>query len=183
MSRVICASGPVVEALRRHDHGLRVRWSFEKKKWAVEAPIRRGDGLVPPVVYERVGQTDQWMECLMPELSDRYISFHDGRYIVCWSEILDWRLYHAVVLADTSRMRGGIVGEHRRAMADRQEAGLKARRARADERSYLAYDKFRFLNRKQPWNDPAPTGMMKEDVMAAQARLEKRYERLMTEGA
>lgn len=155
------ARGPWVDALRRYDPGLRVRWSWEKRKWCVDAPAKTMDSklLVPPVWFERIGDSDSWVEHTLPMASDKYISYHSHRYIICWSPHVDRRLYEAIVKRDGHRMRGGFVGELNRNLHARNEAMFKEREKKSKELAYGAYDYYRFLNRKHPEMEPETTGI------------------------
>ena len=157
--RIIEARGPMVEALRRYDPGLRARWSWEKKTWAVDAPLKRHDSgwMLPPVRYEATPQGV--IEHLMPELSDRYIEYHGRRYTVCWARHLDWRLYWAIVGRDSHRMQGGAAGEFVKRWKEREQAQrIKDAKLRSD-RAEQAFDRLRFLNRTRPWADPIGGGI------------------------
>ena len=157
--RIIVARGPVVDALRRYDPGLRVRWSWEKGMWAVDAPLRRMDTewMLPPVFYETT--PSGVVEHLLPELSDRYIDYHEHRYTICWSKSLDWRLYYAIAARDSYRKCGGAAGEFVRNYKERAAARERKRASLSGERSEQAYDYMRYLNRKMPWADQVGGGI------------------------
>lgn len=151
--KIIEARGPVVDALKRHDPGLRVRWSHEKREWAVDAPFKVPDNawMVPPVFFERVGNTDNYIEHLLPEYSDRNISYQDRRYVIVWSKTVDWRLYRKIVNLDSHKMQGGMVGQYRRNFHRGEAEKKEEERKRKDERVYAAWDKFKYWQRKTPW--------------------------------
>jgi hypothetical protein len=151
--RIIEARGPVVEALKRYDSGLRVRWSFEKQKWAIEARVMNGrrDKLLPPVTWERVAETDQWREKIMPELSERYISFHSGTYVIGWVKEITPSLLRMVRSKDQAQMAGGAKGQlyaNLRATRDEREKVVVKRR---EETTYAGWDYMKFLGHNKPW--------------------------------
>lgn len=151
--RIIEARGPVVDALKRHDPGLRVRWSHEKQAWAVDAPFKMqsNEWMVPPVFFERIANSDYYIEHILPEYSDRNISYKDGRYIVLWTRELDWRLYRKIVSLDSHKMNGGMVGQYRRNFHKGEADKKYAEGKRKDERVYAAWDQFKHFRRKNPW--------------------------------
>ena len=105
MPEIVLASGGIVEALKAYDPGIRVRMSHEKKKWCVEAPHKRPDMMVPPVVFTTIPGTKTRVESLLPWLCDRAIAFRDRMQIILWTDILTWDVYKAVVQADTQKYR------------------------------------------------------------------------------
>lgn len=137
----------------RYDPGLRVRWSHEKGRWAVDAAYRFDganprDWLTPPVRYERVADLDMYVEHLLPEYSERSIEFHDRRYVVCFAKHVDWRLYGAVVYRDCHRGEGQMVGAFDRSLIAAEKEKQKAAAQRKDERVYLGWDLFKHHQRK-----------------------------------
>lgn len=108
---VIEASGPWVKALKRYDPGLRVRWSYEKNKWAVDAPFKSDnpDWCTPPVAHEQLAN-GQWVERVLPFRSEKYIQYRSKRYVVCWTTHIDRRVFNAIVEKDTYRHKNLAVG-------------------------------------------------------------------------
>ena len=155
---VINARGPWVEAIKRHDPGLRVRWSPEKKKWCVDAPARTLDPrwMDPPVRYVSTDGGKTIREVVLPLDSERHILWRDKRYAVLYSKTLDKRLYDAVVSSDAARVRG--VFRHR--LRERIHGDIIAKHARSKkrsaERAYSAHDYWRSLLRK---NDDGGAGI------------------------
>lgn len=153
MSRIIAARGPVVEALARYDPGLRVRWSHEKRKWAVDAPLQRVDErwCPPPVRWRESSVNGVWVQDLLPEYCERHIQHHDRRYVICWAQSVTWRLFFAMAASDTQRHRRGAVGM----FDDNLRAVENARRRRdkhaRDERVYEGYDRLKSYLRRTPW--------------------------------
>lgn len=147
--RIQLARGPAVAALQRYDPGLRVRWSHEKGKWAVDAPYGNGPvALPPPVRYERIGDTNQYVEHLMPEYSERYIGFKDRRYVVCFAKTVDWPLFSAIVQRDSHRQSKRAVGLFDKVMREQQEAKARQEQYERSERVYQGWDRFKFDRRK-----------------------------------
>ena len=154
--RIIEARGPVVAALKRYDPGLRVRWSHERKQWAVDAPFAENTDprFIPkPVRFEKIedGEGEHWVARLMPEYSERSMQFRDKRYVVCWAKNLTREILGAVRRCDSHRPgMGNLVKlfDHEIVMAE--ESKKKSRIAATDERVYTAWDKFKFHLRKNP---------------------------------
>lgn len=147
--RIIEARGPVVDALKRYDPGLRVRWSFEKKKWAVDAPLKDRRDIAPPVFYERL-PGNQYIEHLLPEKSERYINYHSGRYPVCFAVKLNKALLPAIAQRDQVRMRGAFVGKYVEGLRQERDFKERGREKRADERAREGYELLKFIQRKNP---------------------------------
>jgi len=85
-SDIVLASGGVVRALKSYDRGLRVRWSWEKQKWAVESKVDRSDLMVPPTRFVPIqGIKGFYREELLPEKSDRSICYRDRYNVILWS--------------------------------------------------------------------------------------------------
>lgn len=156
--RIIEARGPAVEALKRYDPGLRVRWSWQKQCWAVDAPYKFTDKdprhfLLPPVRYERVGDKgDRFVERLLPELSDRMIEYRDRRYVVCHirSGMLDRgeQLVAAIRSKDSHRDSGRMVGQLDRHLEAQRVAKQKRAEFARSERVYEGWDRFRHSLRR-----------------------------------
>ncbi len=149
--RIIEACGPVVEALKRYDPGLRVRWSHEKKKWAVDAKffLPNPNVLPKPVRFLEIGP-DQWLETLLPEYSERNIQYRDHTYVVCWARKVDWPLLRAVASRDAQKFKKGLAGALDQEMASQAIAKEKTAKSVKDERVYAAWDRFKFDRRKNP---------------------------------
>lgn len=144
--------GPVVEALQRYDPGLRVRWSPERKKWALDAPFLKADPnwIERPVVFEK-GLDGIWKERLLPENSERYILHRDKRYAVCYVDKVDERLLDVVTNRDTFKHKNraqGIFDEHR---TEFKEAKVKDEAERKDKRVREGFDQLKHYLRKTPW--------------------------------
>lgn len=153
---LIFENGPVSKALRTYDPNIRVRWSWEKRKWAVEAKAKRGKMILPPVFYEPVqGFKDLYRESLLPEKSDRYIQYHDQYYVICWARKLNWALYHKIVRMDVHRHNNErmAVNERMRDIFAAEDAGKEKFAKKQKDVAEMAYDKYRWLSNRQPWND------------------------------
>ncbi len=152
MSRIIEARGPVVEALRRYDSGLRVRWSHEKKQWAVDAPFNLPNpNVIPkPVKFYRIGSGDHWVETLLPEYSERNIQYKDRRYVVCWVKRLTPALVPAIARRDAQRNKKGLVGVFDEDLAARTAQKKTEEKQSREARVYSGYDRFKFDLRKNP---------------------------------
>lgn len=144
------AHGPVVDALKRYDPGLRVRWSYEKNAWAVEAPLLSREDMLPPVFYEQK-PNGEYIERLLPELSERYISYRDGTYVLCWVKQLKTPLVGIIAQRDQAKMHGGGMGQMKRNIQADNEHKNRAAEKRQQERCYEAYDRFKSHARNKPW--------------------------------
>lgn len=155
MPRIIAADGPVAAALKRYDPDLRVRWSWERKAWAVEAKVKHRYGIVPPVFFLRDDASGLWNERLLPEHSDRYICYRDSTYIILWAKVLDARVLQAVVDRDSNRVGGedGLVDHFDADVRRVQWERDASEHTLVSERSREAYDRLRFLNKTRPWDD------------------------------
>lgn len=153
MSRIIEARGPVVAALKRYDPGLRVRWSHERKRWAVDAPYaeQTAPAAIPaPVRFERIEDGSHWVARLLPEYSERNIQYRDRRYVVCWATRLTRDLVGAIARRDSHRVRRGLVGLLDEDMAVRDAEKAKTERRTTQDRVDAGYDRFKFNLRKDP---------------------------------
>lgn len=145
------ARGPVVAALKRYDPGLRVRWSPEKQRWAVDAPFKLAplEWCVPPVRFVETSQGRRRAR-LLPENSEAYIQYHSKRYVVCWVKRLDMRLVRAVIERDSHRHAGGLAQAFDRKDAENRTAQEQAAGKLKQERVYEAFDRVKYFARKNP---------------------------------
>lgn len=99
--RLIRASGAVADALRRYDRNLDVRYSWERRQWAITYRTTRPDLLPKPVRFtESEGGV---LESLMPEKSEAYISYRTRTYPAAYVPKLSWDLYKKMIAADSMR--------------------------------------------------------------------------------
>lgn len=155
--RLILNNSPVARALKTYDPNIRVRWSWEKKKWAVEARAKRGKMILPPVFYKQVQDGKDWFEeSLLPERSERYIQYHDQSYVICWTKDLSWGMYEKIISMDTHRARTkeDAIEQSMQGFLSDQKNKDKAKTDRQAEVARVAYEKYHWLNNKKPWNDP-----------------------------
>ena len=146
MPRIVKAQGGVVQALRAYDRKLRVRWSHEKKKWAVDRVVPRSlwDRMVPPVAFERIPGTKMFRETVAPEFSEKRICYDSRTQVVLYCNVLTWDVFEALVNADCRRV-GGI--NDRVKALESAKASDQARRDR--DRMREAYKYLRWAeNRK-----------------------------------
>lgn len=141
MARIIEAVGGVAHALKVYDKRLRIRWSHEKKKWAIERIVPKGARylLVPPVVYERIPGTKKlFKEKLLPEYSDRRICWDSKTSIIAYCKKVTWDVYDAIVSSDCRR-------------ATAQERVKSVEDARVDEIEYKHRDRAREAYKFMRW--------------------------------
>lgn len=129
MPRIVKAQNGVVQALRAYDRKLRVRWSHEKKKWAIERSVPRSvwPHLVPPVVFERIPGTKFFKEHLLAEFSEKRICWDSKTEVVAYCKNITWDVFQAIVNSDCRRV--GSVNA-------RVNALEKARVSEAQRRDY-----------------------------------------------
>lgn len=106
--KLIRATGPVAEALRRYDSDLDVRYSWEKQRWAIVFRTRRPELIPKPVRFEKTEAGVR--EHLMPEKSEAYISYKTKTYPAGYVKRLGWIAYERIVESDT--VLRGSVGKH-----------------------------------------------------------------------
>lgn len=102
--RLIRATGAVADALRRYDRNLDVRYSWERRRWAITFRTRRPDLLPKPVVFQET--EGGVVERLMPEKSEAYVSYYTRTYPAAYVDRLNWEVYQRIVESDT--MREGV---------------------------------------------------------------------------
>ena len=151
------ARGGIVEALKRYDQGLRVRWSDEIKKWCVEEKVKRKDLLPPPVLNKPIpGIKGAFIKTLSPEKSERYIQYHSGYSPICYVDKLNWGVYEFIVGSDTNRFKSKDeflrnTDRQFKAMEEEKNAPIAAKQ---EELTYNAYDKFKYLTRTNVMGTP-----------------------------
>ena len=106
--RLIRAAGAVADALRRYDPELDIRYSWERKRWAITFRTRRPDLIPKPVAWTETASGP--VEKLMPEKSEAYISWKTKTYPAGYVKKLGWPAYENIVRSDT-QMRGGVASE------------------------------------------------------------------------
>lgn len=124
--KLIRATGAVVEALRRYDPDIDVRYSWERRRWAIAFRTRRPD-LIPPPVYS-VPTEAGYVESLLPEKSEAYVSYKTKTYPVAYVSRLSWKTYEDVIKSDT--VFRGSVRKRLQQLADARE--IEARRQAKD---------------------------------------------------
>ena len=123
--RVIRATGAVAAALRRYDPNIDVRYSWERRSWAIVFRPRRPD-LIPPPVY---------VDGRMAEQSEAHISYRTKTQPVGYVKKLSWQAAERIISADTARvgplakqvagMQAGRDAEYRRQSKDRFKEARK----------------------------------------------------------
>jgi len=120
--RLVRATGAVADALRRYDPDIDVRYSWERRRWAIVFRTRRPDLIPKPVrwVETKTGP----VETLAPENSEAYISYKTKTYPAGYVKRLGWPAYENIVRSDT-QMRGGVASELQK-LEDKREAEYAA---------------------------------------------------------
>lgn len=91
-----------VESLKRYDNTLRVRWSYEKGKFAIEQKCPRSV-LFKPVKYMKTGNGDGLKEVMEPEYSERYIQYHDAYSTIIYCKVCSLAVLEQVRSMDLAR--------------------------------------------------------------------------------
>lgn len=123
---VIRATGAIADALRRYDPELDIRYSWERRQWAIVYRTRRPDLLPPPVknVLTEAGT----IEILMPEKSEIYISYRTKTYPAAYVPKLSWNVFHKIIASDTM-LRGSVKSQMQQL---KQAKAVEARRVAKD---------------------------------------------------
>ncbi len=95
-----------IKSLRSYNKDLRVRWSYERRKWVIEHKAMDKRSLFTPVRMEMT-QDGRIIEHIMPRLSDRFIQYHDSYYGVVYTKSLDNRVIPAIAAMDTAHFKSG----------------------------------------------------------------------------
>ena len=122
--RLLRATGPVADALRRYDHELDVRYSWERRRWAIVFRTRRPDLIPKPVVWTETKSGP--VESLAAENSEAYISYKTKTFPAGYVKKLGWPAYENIVRSDT-QMRGSVAGELRK-LEEKREKEQEAQR-------------------------------------------------------
>lgn len=142
--RIIRATGPVADALRRYDPELDVRYSWERRRWAIVFRTRRPDLIPKPVVWTETEAGPA--ESLAPEYSEAYISYKTKTYPAGYVKRLGWPAYENIVNSDT-QLRGSVAGKLKE---------LEEKR----EKEYAAQKKDRYKEARKFMNWHARTHVM-----------------------
>lgn len=120
---LIRATGPVADALRRYDPNIDVRYSWERRSWAISFRTRRPDLIPPPVRVKPLGDTAGagFIEELLPEKSEAYISYRTKTYPAAYVKRLSMHALERIVECDTSR-NGSVKSHLKKIMAEREAA-------------------------------------------------------------
>ena len=132
--KVIRASGAVADALRRYDSNLDVRFSWERRMWAITYRTRRPDLMPKPV---RFTETEAGViESRLPEKSEAYISYHTRTFPALWVSHLNWDVFKRVVESDGMRSN---VNKRLKEMAIKRDLAYKAQQKDRwkEARSYM----------------------------------------------
>ncbi len=133
--RLIRAKGAVADALRRYDPELDIRYSWERRRWAIVFRTRRPDLIPKPVVWTETAAGP--VAALMPELSEAYISYKTKTYPAGYVKRLGWPAYENIVRSDT-QMRGSVVSQLKKLKDEREtEYNRKKKDRQLEARKYM----------------------------------------------
>lgn len=93
-----------VRSLKSFNKDLRVRWSFEKKKWIIEHKAADRRGIFKPVRMAMT-QDGRIVEHVMPWHSDRAFQWRDCCYGVLYADRLDNRIIPILASMDTAHYK------------------------------------------------------------------------------
>jgi hypothetical protein len=135
----------VKNRLKNIDPGLRIRWSYERRKWVLEHKSPTRDALFKPVRIESLPD-GQIREHRLPELSDRYIQYRDCYYPVAYLRKIDERIFEYLHNAD---MAGKDLAKHVE-QVEAKEAAIKARERNNEMESVAseAFSNLKFRERR-----------------------------------
>lgn len=107
-SIVIPRASGALRAILAYDRSLRVRWSWERRCWAIEAKVLRPELMAPPVRFIPIPGTQLAREQLLPELSDKNICYRHKTSILAFTPVVDMRAFEVVVDSDGQRSRRSL---------------------------------------------------------------------------
>ena len=128
----------VVAALKRYDKNLDVRWSWQKKAWAIVTRPLRPDLIPAPMRWMQTAAG--WVEARLPEKSEAYVSFRTKTMPVGYVKHLSWDLVRQITTTDT--WRNGRVARQLQKM---QEAAER-------DRMRVARDRWREARKYMNWH-------------------------------
>lgn len=153
----------------RYDHRLRARWSWERRKWAIDYPVRK-DMMVPPVFYEKLSN-GKYKEHLLPELSERRVTYQTGREPICYVNKIDKNAYCAVVEADMQRFKNSFLGFDKMVQENKKKIAQKKFLEKSDFMSSEGYERL-----KRDDSGPSFAGAYtKEELIATQDKMEEKF--------
>jgi hypothetical protein len=112
-----------VRRLHAFNPDLRVRWSYERKKFVVECKSRDRRGLVRPVRYEETPTGIK--ERLLPELSDKRIGWRDGYYAIFYVSKLNDAVFAELAAGDMAKYKR--VGDYDRSVREAEQRSADRR--------------------------------------------------------
>lgn len=118
--QVIRATGAVADALRRYDPNIEIRYSWERKSWAIAFRTRRPDLIPPPIKSVPIGSYsgNGFIEELLPEKSEAYISYRTKTYPAAYVKKLSWKTFDQLIASDT--MMTGSVKRQMKTLDDKR---------------------------------------------------------------
>jgi hypothetical protein len=128
----------VVAALKRYDKNLDVRWSWQKRMWAVVTRPLRPDLIPAPMKW--VQTATGWMEGRLPEKSEAAVSFRTKTMPVGYVKHLSWDLVRQIIETDT--WRNGRIAKQ---LAKMQEAAER-------DRMRVSRDRWREARKYMNWH-------------------------------
>ncbi len=136
---LIRATGPVADAIRRYDPNIDVRYSWERRCWAIAFRTRRPDLIPPPVRSIALGDrmSSGFVDELLPEKSEAYISYRTKTLPAAYVKRLSMHALERIVQCDTGR-NGSVKSQLKKIMADREAAAHAVSKDRWKEaRSFM----------------------------------------------
>ena len=135
----------VRESLKRIDSKLRIRWSYEKKSFAIDRKCDYRNLIPKPVKYKK-SENGRVKEVVCPEHSERYISYHDGYLPLLYTRKPDERLIYQLHRSDSFRLGKRFVNAVEDAEEKRQQAVERQGMNEMDDRTGEMYDRLKWAN-------------------------------------
>lgn len=137
--RVVRPQGSaVVAALKRYDKNLDVRWSWQKRMWAIVTRPLRPDLIPAPMKWAHTA--GGWVDERLPEKSEAAVSFRTKTMPVGYVKHLTWDLVKQIATTDT--WRNGRIAKQ---LAKMQEAAER-------DRMRVARDRWREARKYMNWH-------------------------------
>lgn len=108
----------VVATLKRYDRHLDVRWSWQKRMWAIVTRPLRPDLIPAPMRWAKT-EAGVWTDERLPERCEAAVSFRTKTMPVGYVKHLSWDLVRQVIGNDT--WRNGRLAKQLKAMQESAE--------------------------------------------------------------
>lgn len=117
------------------------------------------------------------IEHRMPEDSERYICYRDGRMPVFYTDEINHSMLRVIRQADGSLYRGGFLGRQARVDEANRQRKQKDFLNKSDEQSREGFDRLKFASKKEDAFGAQFLG--KEEKIAEEKKGEARFQKLV----